>query len=86
MNWATTASAIGSAFLASFVEVVEAFTIVLAASTVRGWKPALAGTLAGLALLVVLILALGPLILSVPLQSLQLVVGILLLLFGLRWL
>ncbi|MBV8567938.1 MAG: TMEM165/GDT1 family protein [Methylobacteriaceae bacterium] len=86
MNWATTASAIGSAFLASFVEVVEAFTIVLAASTVRGWKPALAGTLAGLALLVVLVLALGPLILSVPLQSLQLVVGVLLLLFGMRWL
>ena len=36
--------AIGAAFLASLVEVVEAFTIVLAAGTLRGWRPAITGT------------------------------------------
>ncbi|GAU85885.1 COG4280 domain-containing protein [Bosea sp. BIWAKO-01] len=84
--WATAAPAISAAFLASLVEVVEAFTIVLAVATVQGWRPALAGTAAGLGVLGLLVLALGPVIDRVPLQSLQLVIGVLLLLFGLRWL
>ncbi|QPC91853.1 COG4280 domain-containing protein [Mesorhizobium sp. INR15] len=86
ISWATAAPAVTAAFLASLVEVVEAFTIVLAVATVRGWRPALTGTGAGLALLVVLVLALGPLLDQVPLHALQLVIGVLLLLFGLRWL
>jgi uncharacterized membrane protein len=75
-----------SAFLASLVEFVEALTIVLAVGTVRGWRPALIG--AGLAalLLAVLVIALGPLLDKVPLTWLQSVVGVLLLLFGMRWL
>jgi uncharacterized membrane protein len=77
---------VSASFIASFVEVVEAFTIVLAASTVRGWRPAIAGTVAGLALLAVLVAALGSLIAAVPLHLLQIVVGVLLLLLGLRWL
>jgi uncharacterized membrane protein len=79
-------SALLAAFLGSLVEVVEAFTIVLAASTVRGWRPALLGTLAGLSTLGAIVAALGPLLEQVPLQPLQLAVGVLLLLFGLRWL
>ncbi|QND69166.1 TMEM165/GDT1 family protein (plasmid) [Mesorhizobium loti] len=86
ISWATAAPAVTAAFLASLVEAVEALTIVLAVGTVRGWRPALTGTGAGLALLALLVLALGPLLDRVPLHALQLVIGILLLLFGLRWL
>jgi uncharacterized membrane protein len=86
MTWTTAAPAISAAFFASLVEVVEAFTIVLAVATVRGWKPALSGSLAGLAALALLVLVLGPLLDRVPLQRLQFVIGVLLLLFGLRWL
>jgi len=86
MNWAQAMPAISAAFLASFVEVVEAFTIILAAASVRGWRPALAGTFAGLAVLVVLVVALGPLFTAIPVHLLQIFVGVLLLLFGMRWL
>ena len=79
-------STVTAAFLASFVEVVEAFTIVLAVGTVRGWRPALSGTAAGLGLLAILVVVLGPMLDRVPLHGLQLVIGVLLLLFGLRWL
>ena len=85
-NWATSAPAILSSFLASLVEFVEAFTIVLAVATVRGPRPALLGAGAGVALLAALVLALGPLLDKVPIAALQLVVGVLLLLFGMRWL
>ncbi|MCZ8546393.1 TMEM165/GDT1 family protein [Mesorhizobium qingshengii] len=85
-SWATAAPAVTAAFLASLVEAVEALTIVLAVATVRGWRPALIGTGAGLTLLALLVLALGPLLNRVPLRALQLVIGVLLLLFGLRWL
>ena len=85
-TWATAAPAVTAAFLGSLVEVVEAFTIVLAVATVRGWRPALIGTGAGLVVLALLVLILGPVLDRVPLQALQLVIGILLLLFGLRWL
>jgi uncharacterized membrane protein len=75
-----------AAFLASLVEAVEALTIVLAVATVRGWRPAGLGALAGLAVLAIIVLALGPLLDRVPLHLLQLVIGVLLLLFGMRWL
>lgn len=82
----TMAPAVGSAFLASTVEVVEAFTIILAVGTLRGWKPAALGTLAALAILALIVVALGPLLGQVPLTALQLAIGLLLLLFGLGWL
>src|SRR5712671_2826289 len=75
-----------AAFLASLVEAVEALTIVLAVATVRGWRPAGLGALAGLLVLALIVVALGPLLDRVPLPVLQLVIGILLLLFGMRWL
>jgi uncharacterized membrane protein len=75
-----------AAFLASLVEAVEALTIVLAVATVRGWRPAGFGALAGLAVLALIVAALGPLLGHVPLRLLQFVIGVLLLLFGMRWL
>ena len=86
MNWATAAPALGAAFLASIVEVVEAFTIVLAVATLRGWRPAALGSVGALALLAGAVLLLGPLLSSIPIHALQLAIGVLLLLFGMRWL
>lgn len=79
-------SAFLAAFLASLVEFVEALTIVLAVGTVRGWRSALLGAGLGAALLVALILLLGPTLGLIPITWLQLTVGVLLLLFGIRWL
>src|SRR5258707_3660310 len=78
--------AMAAAFLASLVEAVEALTVVVAVATVRGWRPAGLGALAGLVVLALIVAALGPLLDYVPLRLLQLVIGILLLLFGMRWL
>ena len=75
-----------AAFLAALVEFVEALTVVLAVGTVRGWRPALTGTGLGLAVLAALVLALGPALTRIPLGLVQLAVGTLVLLFGLRWL
>jgi uncharacterized membrane protein len=85
VTWAH-APAMTAAFLASLVEAVEALTIVLAVATVRGWRPAGFGALVGLVSLVLIVIALGPLLDRVPLHLLQLAIGILLLLFGMRWL
>jgi Ca2+/H+ antiporter, TMEM165/GDT1 family len=78
--------AISAAFLASLVEAVEAVTIVLAVGTVRGWRSAGTGALAGLLALALIVIFLGPLLGRVPLRPLQFVIGVLLLLFGMRWL
>ena len=86
MNWTSVAPAVTTAFVSSLVEAVEALTIVLAVASVRGWRPAATGALAGLALLVVIVLALGPLLGRVPMHVFQLLIGVLLLLFGMRWL
>jgi len=86
MTFATAVPAVTAAFLASLVEVVEAFTIVLAVATLRGWRPAALGTTAGLTVLTAIVLLLGPLLDRVPITSLQLAIGILLLLFGMGWL
>lgn len=73
-------------FLACTVEGVEAVTVVLAAGLTRGWRSALTGVGAGLALLAVIVAALGPALTALPLDALRLVVGGLLLVFGLQWL
>jgi uncharacterized membrane protein len=78
--------AITAAFLASLVEAVEALTIVLAVATVRGWRPAGLGAISGLVLLALIVVGLGPLLDRVPLHLLQFTIGVLLLLFGMRWL
>jgi uncharacterized membrane protein len=86
MIWTSAAPAVTTAFLSSLVEAVEAMTIVLAVVSIRGWRPAATGAFAGLLLLVLMVLALGPLLDRIPLHLLQLVIGVLLLLFGMRWL
>src|SRR5262245_25444108 len=75
-----------SAFLASGVEFVEALTIVLAAGLARGWRSALAGLGAATVVLAVIVAALGPALTKIPIDALRLVVGALLLVFGLQWL
>jgi uncharacterized membrane protein len=75
-----------AAFVGSLVECVEALTVVLAVASVRGWAGALAGTGLALATLSALLTACGRSLAAVPLSALQLIVGALLLLFGLRWL
>jgi len=73
-------------FLACAVEAVEATTIVLAAGTARDWRSALTGLGSALVVLSVVVAALGPAVSAVPLRGLRLVVGGLLLVFGLQWL
>ena len=86
IDWAHAGPSVLAAFLASLVEFVEALTVVLAVGTMRGWRPALAGTGLALITLTALVLALGPALARIPLTTVQLVVGTLLLMFGLRWL
>jgi Ca2+/H+ antiporter, TMEM165/GDT1 family len=86
MSWAHGGTAVLAAFLASLVEFVEALTIVLAVGTIRGWRSSIIGTIAGVVFLTLLVLLFGPALQHIPLTTLQLVVGILLLLFGMRWL
>ena len=75
-----------AAFLASTVEMVEALTIVLAVGVTRGWRSAGWGVAAALAGLGVIVAALGPALAHFPIDSLRLVVGAVLLVFGLQWL
>ncbi len=86
VSWLQAGPTIGAAFLASAVECVEAATIVLAVGTVRGWRSALSGTALGLLALVVLVAVLGSALPQIPQRALQLALGLLLLLFGMRWL
>jgi uncharacterized membrane protein len=80
------ATTILAAFLASLVECVEALTVVLAVGSVRGWPSALAGCAAALATLAAIVAALGPALTRISLHLIQLIVGAMILLFGMRWL
>src|SRR5438105_1067946 len=75
-----------SAFLASSVEMVEALTIVLAVGTTRGWRSTLIGVGCATLALAAVVAGLGPALTLVPIGALRLVVGALLLVFGLQWL
>jgi len=86
ITWIHAGPSVAAAFLGSLVECVEAATIVLAVGTVRGWRSALAGTIAGFAVLAGLVGLLGPALSTIPVSLLQVVIGLLLLLFGLSWL
>jgi uncharacterized membrane protein len=82
----TAAFLVASAFLASAVEFVEALTIVLASGLTRGWRSSLAGLGAATVTLAAIVAALGPALKLIPIDALRLVVGGLLLAFGLQWL
>ena len=75
-----------ASFLASAVEMVEALTIVLASGVTRGWRSSLIGVGVALLALAAIIALLGPALTSIPIESLRLVIGTLLLIFGLQWL
>src|SRR5712692_5489704 len=75
-----------AAFLASSVEMVEALTIVLAVGVTRGWRSTLIGVGAATAALAAVVAVLGPGLTVIPIGTLRLVVGALLLTFGLQWL
>ena len=85
-DWARSLAPMLAAFLASLVEFVEALTVVLAVGVVRGWRDALLGSAAALLVLLALILTLGHALSALPLRAVQIAVGTLLLLFGMRWL
>jgi len=75
-----------AAFLASTVEMVEALTIVLAVGVTRGWRSAGWGVGAAFGALTVIVVGLGPALANLPIDALRLVVGTVLLVFGLQWL
>jgi uncharacterized membrane protein len=85
-TWTHYAPTVLAAFLAALVEFVEALTIVLAVGVTRGWRSSLSGAIAGVLFLTLLVVFFGPALQRIPLGWLQLGVGVLLLLFGLRWL
>jgi uncharacterized membrane protein len=86
MIWAHVAPTVLASFLASLVEFVEALTVVLAVGITRGWRSALGGATLAFFVLAVLVAILGPAVTRVPLHLLQIGLGSLLLLFGMRWL
>ena len=86
LDWMHTGPSVLAAFLASLVEFVEALTVVLAVGVVRGWRPALIGTALAVLALLALVVVFGPALQAIPLDLVQLFVGTLLLLFGMRWL
>jgi uncharacterized membrane protein len=73
-------------FLACTVEAVEALTIVLAAGYTRSWRSSFIGVGAAVVVLGALTAALGPALTALPINVLRVVVGALLLIFGLQWL
>ena len=75
-----------TALLASLVECVEAMTVILALGAVLGWRWALIGAALALACLLVMVAVLGPALALVPTRAIHLGIGLLLLVFGLRWL
>jgi uncharacterized membrane protein len=77
---------VAAAFLACAVEMVEALTIVLAVGVSRGWRSAIIGTATALGALTVVVAALGAALAALPIDSLRLFVGGVLLVFGLQWL
>ncbi len=86
LDWSHAAPSILASFLASLVECVEALTVVLAVGAVRGWRGAIGGASAALIVLLAIVAVIGPALTRIPLHTVQLAIGILLLLFGMRWL
>ena len=86
MGWVYLGPTVYSAFAGTFVEFLEALTVILAVGASRGWRSALAGSALAILLLLALLAVLGGGMRNIPLQPLQLLLGGLTLLFGMRWL
>jgi len=72
-------------FLASAVEMVEALTIVVAVGVTKGWRSAFEGVAVALLALAALVAVFGPALLHIPMSSLRIVIGTVLLIFGMQW-
>jgi uncharacterized membrane protein len=86
IGWLHDGPSVAAAFLASLVEFVEALTVILAVGSVRGWRDATLGAGVAICALFAAVAILGTALVRLPLPLLQLGIGTLLLLFGLRWL
>ncbi|HEX6512341.1 MAG TPA: hypothetical protein VF157_08585 [Chloroflexota bacterium] len=75
----------GASFLASSVEFVEAFTIILAVGLTRSWRSSLFGAAAAVVVLAAIVVALGAALTQIPKEALQLLIGALVLVFGIKW-
>lgn len=75
-----------AAFFATAIEVIEMVAIVVGVGVARSWRASLVGASAGLVVFAVLVAVLGTAVRNVPLTPVRLVVGALLLVFGLQWL
>src|SRR5215472_3197880 len=82
----STVALLVAVFLATAVEVVEALTIVLAVGVTRDWRSTLVGVASALVVLTGLVAVLGPALANLPIDTLRVLVGGLLLVFGLQWL
>jgi uncharacterized membrane protein len=85
-GWPVNVPVLATTFFAAAIEVIEMVAIVVAVGSTRSWRAALVGAAGGLAVLTVLVAGLGTALRSVPLAPIRLVVGALLLVFGLQWL
>src|SRR2546426_12834316 len=72
-------------FLASAVEAIEMVTIVVGVGATRGWRSTLIGAASGFGVLAVIVVILGAALSAIPIGPLRLVIGALLLVFGLQW-
>ncbi len=80
------AGAFAASFFASAVEAIEMVAIVIAVGVTRGWRSSLLGAAAGMAVLLIVSAGLGTALTAIPINVLRLVIGALLLTFGLQWL
>jgi Ca2+/H+ antiporter, TMEM165/GDT1 family len=85
-GWPVNVPVLATTFFAAAIEVIEMVAIVVAVGSTRSWRAALVGAAGGLAVLTVLVAGLGTALRTVPLAPIRLVVGALLLVFGLQWL
>lgn len=73
-------------FLASAVEFVEALTVILAVGSTRGWREAILGAVGAVALMLVLVAGLGTTLTGIPIDAIRVTIGVLTVMFGMRWL
>jgi len=79
------ATVLVTTFLAAAVEAIEMVTIVVGVGATRGWRSTVLGAAAGFLVLAVVIVGLGFALSAIPIGPLRLVIGALLLVFGLQW-
>ncbi len=74
-----------STFIASCVEMTEMVIIVVGVGAIRGWRSTLIGAAAGMAILIGIVFGLGQALALIPIDTVRIIIGALLLTFGLQW-